>query len=219
MTKLQKLDLLETLSNDVNELKHSVEYCHNSIDDIAKENKVLKQTIESMKADLEASRKANKENHEMIIEQQWRSMRSNLLFHGIAEATPGQTEDCIPVLRKFIQDELGFDVETCARLSIARAHRIGKKIAGNGKSRPSVAKFDLYKDREAVRGSSRKLAGKKFGISEQLPSAWHLRRKELMPKFRESKNLGHKAVFNKDKLFVNGQEVFPDKRPQQMDTQ
>ncbi len=203
MSKLSKLDILDTILSDVNDLKQSLDFCHNSIDEIKAENRQMKHTITEIQTELAAAKKANHDNLELIHEQQWRSMRDNLLFHGIPE-NQEVNEDCVTLIQDFVCKELGL-----GDVSIARAHRIGGKA--DGKNRPIVAKFDLCKDRETVKFNAKKLAGKKFGITEQIPLAWHNQRKLLMPKFRLAKSLGHKAQFSKDKLYVNGQQVLPDK--------
>ena len=47
----------------------------------------------------------------------------------------------------------------------------------DGKCRPIVAKLSRFKQREVVRLAGPKLAGKRFGISEQIPKEWQDKRK------------------------------------------
>ena len=53
-----------------------------------------------------------------------------------------------------------------------------------GKTRPNVAKFERYKQREQVRMAGPRLAGKKYGVSEQIPKEWQEKRKSLLSQFK-----------------------------------
>ena len=69
-------------------------------------------------------------------------MRDNLVFYGISET---KDENCYAVLAQFFTDELGVTEE----IDLARVHRMVK--ATPGKTRPIVAKFERYQQREKVR--------------------------------------------------------------------
>lgn len=77
-----------------------------------------------------------------------------------------------------------------------------------GRHRPIIAKFVLFKEREKVRKAAPyKLAGKPFGINEQFPKEINDRRKLLYPHYKHAKRLEKKAVMIADKLFVNGTQI------------
>lgn len=199
MKQLSKLDLLEKLHKDVGDLKQSIEFCHQSVDEVKKENEGLRNCVRTLIHEMTALKESRKSESERVLEMEWRSMRDNLLFHGIQEE---EEEDTEVVVEKFIKEEMQVNTDG---IQFARVHRLGPKKAG--KSRPIVAKFERFKEREAVRFSAKNLAGKKYGVSEQLPKEWTEKRKSLMPKLREAKALGQKAKFVKDKLIVSGQIV------------
>lgn len=206
MARLDKLDLLDKLTTDVNDLKNSLEFCHESVREVKAEHQGLKDEVKSLTEKINLLKTQTQKDHETILEQQWRTMRDNLLFHGIAETdggteTDGEPENTEAVLKEFIQ-MLGLDSD---RMEFDRVHRMGR--AREGKPRSIVAKFVKFKEREAVRQAAFKLAGKKFGISEQLPMEWVEKRKSLLPKKREAKAKGLKTKFVRDKLIVNGQVV------------
>ena len=91
------------------------------------------------------------------------------------------------MLAQFFTDELGVTDE----IDLARAHRMSK--ATTGKTRPIVAKFERYQQREKVRMTGPRLAGKKFGVSEQIPKEWQEKRKSLLPHFKDAKKQGKRA--------------------------
>ena len=72
---------------------------------------------------------------------EFRSLRENLLFHGIPE---GQNEDCENLVKQFIAEKLDIMQE----ITIDRAHRLGKP---KGRVRPIVVKFHQYTERETIR--------------------------------------------------------------------
>ena len=125
-------------------------------------------------------------------------MRDNLVFYGIDER---QDENCDAVLSQFFTAELGVSDD----IELARAHRMDK--ATPGKTRPIVAKFERYQQREQVRMAGLRLAGKKYGVSEQIPKEWQEKRKSLLPQFKEAKKQGKRARFVGPKLLVEGHFV------------
>ena len=93
-------------------------------------------------------------------------------------------------------------------IGLERVHRMGRRV--DGKCRSIVSKFSSYKQREVVRVTGPNLAGKHFGISEQIPKEWQDRRKALLPAFKDAKKQGKRARFVGDKLLVEGHYVTPN---------
>ena len=170
--RLQKLEVLDQRVVQVASLIRSLEYCHATIVDLKTENGTLIAKMASILSDTDDRRRKAKADHDAVIDLQWRSMRDNLVFYAIAEKPD---ENCGTTLKKFFVKELGAteDVE------LARAHRMGKHEPG--KTRPIVAKFHRYQQRETFRSAGRRLAGKIFGMSEQIPKEWQDKRKSLLP--------------------------------------
>ena len=198
MERLQKLELFDQLTVQVASLSRSLEYCHATIADLKAENGALKAQMTTILCDTDDHRRQAKADHDAVIDLQWRSMRDNLVFYAIPEKV---NESCEATLKQFFVDEFGVteDVE------IARAHRMGKQETG--KTRPIVAKFHRYQQRETIRLAGPRLAGKRFGISEQIPKEWQDRRKPLLPVFKDAKRQGKRARFVGDKLLVEGRFV------------
>ena len=70
---------------------------------------------------------------------EYRSLRDNLLFHGLPEKLE---ENCEQLISDLIHTQLNIDSD----IKFERVHRIGK--IGVKDSRPIVAKFHEFKDRE-----------------------------------------------------------------------
>ena len=72
-------------------------------------------------------------------------------------------------------------------IQLNRVHRMGKPRAAGSFPRPIVARFERYKDREAVRRAApRTLVGTAFGVNEQYSKEVEDRRMKLYPVMREA---------------------------------
>ena len=114
------------------------------------------------------------------------------------------TEDCSATLQNFFARELDIRED----VQFARAHRMGKRLTG--KARPIVAKFELYKHRDAARMTGPKLAGKRFGICEQIQMEWQDKRKALLPFYKDAKKRGKRTMFVGNKLLVERHFITPN---------
>ncbi len=86
-------------------------------------------------------------------------------------------------------------------IKLHRAHRIGRY--NPQKTRPIVAKFAYYPDRESVRTNANTLV-RPFGVSQQFPPEVMYTRKRLIPIMLEARGQGKEAYISGDKLFING---------------
>lgn len=133
---------------------------------------------------------------EKIEDLQVRSMKRNLIFHGISENTHEDTEENL-------RDFFNYQLRLNKFIELSNVHRFGKRI--NGRPRPIVAVFLYHKDLEMVIKSGRMLQGTQYGINEQFPSTVEDRRKLLYPVAKHYKRTGHRVKMVRDKLFINGQ--------------
>ena len=76
----------------------------------------------------------NKSLEDKTNDHEYRSMRENLLFHGIKEST---NENCELLVRRFIAEHLDIGED----IKLDRAHRLGKP---KGRTRSIVVKFHEY---------------------------------------------------------------------------
>lgn len=131
-----------------------------------------------------------------IEDLQIRSMKRNLIFHGIPE---NYNEDTEEKLRDFFHYQLRIN----KFIELTNVHRFGKK--NTNKPRPIVAVFLYHKDLEMIRESGRMLKGTKYGINEQFPRAVEDRRQLLYPIAKGYKRAGHRVRMVRDKLYVDGE--------------
>ena len=126
------------------------------------------------------------------------------MFYGIKEGA----ENCGALVKTFCADVL--HVENAHNLMFDRVHRVGGK---SGKTRPIVAKFHYYTDRERVRHASftyaEDIKTAKFGVGAQLPKRLRDARKPLYPAMKEAKDAGKEVKFVGNKLFIDGVEYKP----------
>ena len=92
--------------------------------------------IEALKKKEMASENKIKELEDKLLYQEVYNTRENLRFFGIPEPTSG-TEDVRQVVHKFLKEEL--ELEITEYIEFQRAHRIGKKKAGE--TRPVIVRF------------------------------------------------------------------------------
>jgi hypothetical protein len=146
------------LKNNYGHIMDNVKSISDMFDDVTTNMKrelqeVSRQMYSSAKAvdeidEIKSELRDVKESH---IELQWRTMRDNLIFTGIAEdecrnpnGSGVTTEDLV---NDFISDKLKIDPNTL--IGFHRVHRMGRFVAG--RRRPIVAKFVHYQDKEKVR--------------------------------------------------------------------
>ena len=136
---------------------------------------------ESFKAKLQVvQNQVNKLKDEKLYMEAYHR-RENLRFFGIEEVA-GDEEDTKEVLVNFLTNELG--IEDASDMKFQRIHPVGKKNTSSGKPRQIIARFLRYPDREEVMSNAKKLKGKNFVISADLP-------KEIMERRRKTVSYTH----------------------------
>jgi len=134
-----------------------------------------------------------------------RSMRSNILLHGIPESARENVEEVL------IKELAKSGLANTSSLVFERVHRIGPYNAAAKKPRSIVAKLLSYKDTERILNHARTLprgSGNPF-ITPQLSTATREKRKKLGSIADEmhtkaGPNTTVKTKIANDKLFVNG---------------
>ena len=174
--------------------------------------KVLKQEVEQMKVregqmkgEIANLRSMCDELNAKATDARCRSMKYNLLFHGIEE-TDG-AEDCEKVIKTFIAEKLKIEDE----IPFKNVHRIGSLTSrSDNRPRPIIAKFVFYKHLTNVKQSAFRLKKTPYGINEQFPPEIEAVRKRLYPIAKAERIKGKKARIVKDRLYVNNSLVDPD---------
>ena len=199
--KLDKLDdkfesHLARIDQDIRDLKHSCTYVHETTDELTSKLKVHDDILKDVNERIDKIGEVNTKLHEDLLDLRVRSMRSNLVFYNLPEE---EKEDPFSVVQKVLEK---MEMNSSA-IEIERAHRLGKKV--DSKTRPIIAKFLRYHDKEYIRQRAYMSKGSKIGIAEQFPKEIAERRKLLYPILKKAKSEGKKAVLIKDVLFINGQ--------------
>ncbi|XP_052768003.1 uncharacterized protein LOC128208479 [Mya arenaria] len=197
-TRIQSMDTkINDLESKVRDIERSREFDSQTLSEISKQHKDLDSFTQKMEKFEEEHRVTENTLKSEILDLKCRSMRDNLLFHKIPEE---KDEICEQKILQFIQEKLKIDNATEV-IRLQRAHRIGP-YQGD-KTRPIVAKFSDFPDREKVRRAAKELKGTQYGISEQFPKQVVEQRRKLVPIMLQARKDGKEAFIKVDKLFIN----------------
>ena len=198
-------------SNLYDEMKEQTDRAYKGVLEVKEGVRKAGVAEQRMQAEIEGLKKLCSGLKERAVDAQCRSMKYNLLFHGIEESEDA-IEDCEATLREFMRDKLRIEDEEPVPLK--NAHRIGKKDDSRRGDRPRtmimmIAKFVCYKNQTKVKQSARNPKDTGHGISEQYPTEVEDVRKKMYPIARAERQKGRKAYIVKDKLYVNKVLVDP----------
>lgn len=129
---------IHSMQGEVSRLKSLVLDCCESVKRLEKENRDLRQKVDDL------------ENQ---------SRCDSLVFYGIPESSDGREtwEMRENKVCECIREQFGMqNVDEDRDLQIERAHRVGRKLAG--KTRPIVARFTRWKDKQTVLEKAREKA-------------------------------------------------------------
>ena len=213
--KLEELEnYVKSMDAKVNNLQAKVECFESSqkemktkVEDIEKGMNFANTERESFEERLKGMQKQLAQLKDEKLYMELYQRRENLRFFGIKEAGTAE-EDTREVLVDFLKMELG--IEDADEVEFQRVHRIGKRDSPDGKPRQIIARFLRYPDREKIMSNARKLKGKGFGISADLPKEIIERRKKKMDQFKKAKKDGKPAYFSRaepDKLYIDGVQI------------
>lgn len=171
----------------------------------------LKSRCDTMEAKSREHQAESSKFQRKLYDLETRSMRENLVFHGLPETA---NENCELLVKAFCQEKLQMDPTEVNRVVFDRIHRLGRlDNLKPGNIRPIVAKFHRYSERERVRqaGYDKRDALKQdnMAVRAQLPQEVLDKRKPLYPVFEKAKNDGDRVRFVLDKLYINGREYVP----------
>lgn len=190
---------MNTMAEKVSDIERSCDFDGDSLADIRRKQRELDALIVKM-AKLEEEQKARNTNlRSEIVDLKSRSMRDNLIFYKIAEE---RDECCETKILEFIETKLGIANAT-TEIKLHRAHRIGAYRPD--RTRPIVAKFAFYPEREKVRRAAKNLKGTPYGLSEQYPKEVMETRRRLIPVMKQARQEGKDAYLAVDKLYIDKQ--------------
>ena len=111
--------------------------------------------ISEMDKMLQTLQKSEAEKKKRIIDLQSRQMRDSLIFYNIEDERDETSDTCYGKLINVLQNEL--KVERARMLRFDKIHRLGRYAVS--KTRPMIAKFCFFQEREMVRKSAKNLKG------------------------------------------------------------
>lgn len=199
---------VKTMDSKVTECEKSSQFVSNEFEKTKKDLKSANDDLKRLNGKCKDFEKAvdaletkNKTLEDKANDLEFRSLRENLLFHGIPE---GPNENCEHLVQQFITDIL----EIGQMVKIDRAHRLGKP---RGKIRPIVVKLHNYKDRELIRTTaadkSEKLKDLKQGVGVQQTKAVLQKRRDMNAVFEREKAAGRTVKWAGAKLLVRDGNV------------
>lgn len=199
-----KVDALDTKVKSIDDRLIEVENANSFYSEMYENTK---KTVESTQSEIQKLDKKCKELEtaintsfeirEKVDDLESRSLRENLLFFGINET---QGENCEDLVSDLIKTKLEIDKQ----IEFDRVHRLGQRYPG--KTRPIVAKFHKYKDRELVRNNAfektQTLKAGNVGIGVQHSKAILNKRKEMAQIVEREKAAGRYVKWSGAKLLV-----------------
>ena len=175
--------------------KHELMTTKNKLKEINGDLKVRNEKVEK---EIDQFKTKNEILENKIDDLEYRSLRENLLFHGIQEEAQ---ENCEGKVQELINTHLNIS----ANITFDRVHRLGRRGAKN--PRPIVAKFHQYKDRELVlttaQQKSEELKSQNFGVSIQQTRNTLQKRRELYPIMERMRSAGNKVKWSGSRLLVS----------------
>ncbi|KAH3778796.1 hypothetical protein DPMN_180267 [Dreissena polymorpha] len=171
------------------------------ISNIQKEITSLETQRTKMERQLEDYSTREEYINDKLSDLESRSMQENLMFYGFDES---KEEDCEVIVKTFIKDILQIEAHD---IKLDRVHRIGPY--SNSKTRPIVAKFHDYNDRERVRKQAyvdaikTELSRRKMGVGIQRPQLYREARQALFPHSKEAEAQHERVRIVGNKMFVN----------------
>ena len=210
-TKLGQLDTIQSqltkVTVDVSTMSTKVLGMEKQLTDLEASRNFDTQTLDSIQGKqneidkmLKKIQKVEEEQKEKLLDLQCREMRDNLIFYGIDEEKDETDKDCINKVLNLVEEKL--KVPFAKQIPIHRAHRMGR--FQRNKTRPIVAKFAYYPNREDIRKAAKNLEGTQYSIGQQFPKEIQDRRRELVPLLKEARHKGQKAHIAVDKLYIDG---------------
>ena len=220
--KLNKLDTIESTLNDlcskmaivkgdISKLKADAHGTDTKLQQMDESLKWFNKEMEDIKLKTNFLEAAKEDLHTKQLYAEAYSRRENLKFFGLAEKeTQGTVSEAIntrELLFEFLKNGLGFE-DPEKKFELQRVHRLGKPASG--KTRPIIARFLRYQDREMVLRASFHLQDREIRVLEDYPQEIIEPRRKQMSKLKEAKRNGMKVSFSKaepDKLYINGKFV------------
>ena len=195
---------MKTVQEDISTLKGRTSEIEKTVKDMDDGLNFMNSEVENLKCKVESTERETKFLKERLLYQEVYNRRENLRFIGIPENEGVSEENTSETVYCFMEREL--NVECARHIEFERVNRIGAKKPGN--SRPIIARFLKYPDRERVFKRALERRGHiNVKIYSDLPREIQEGRKKQWPILKRAREEGKSAFFSKkepDKLFIEG---------------
>ena len=189
----------KVLSEEVKELKASLEFSQAEIEDIKKVTEsvnTLDKKVDTIQVQLDQS-----SNLLDYLDNQMR--RNNLRIEGVSEIENESWEKTETLVKSTLADKLQFTPDQISNMTIERAHRVKSSgMSHLSAHKPIVVRFTSFKSRDVVLKACRihKPAG--LHVFEDFSGRVMKRRKELLPEMYAKRHEGKIAYLSYNKLIV-----------------
>ena len=211
--KVSELDVRVTdIDQRVTENESASQFISSKYEESAHELKTLKQNLSSFEKKCKSLQAQKEKTEEKLVDLEIKSMRDNLVFYGVPEASTDQPEDCTKAVNDVINNILDITGQ-CTLDSAYRPARRGQRQ--NDRPRPIIARFHYGQERERVRTASfnqptqQRMKEKGIGIGPQLPKDVRDARKPLYDAMRRAKDDRKEVKFVGKTLYIDGTPYKP----------
>ena len=214
----QFLNKVSDLESAVADLKKSLEYSQEKLDDLKKEMKQLKSekqvdksAISDLQHELSESQEATRraEAHCNALDDQHR--RNNIMIDGLPEDATETSEHTMLKVQGLIKDNLELP-----ELPVEMVQRLGHRR--EDRPRPVLVRFPKLTDRDAAMRNARKLKGTRIFLNDDLCPASQKIKSDQLPAMRAAHKNGQIAYFLGTKLVIKDRDVQPDLQVQTIRT-
>lgn len=189
-------DKLDEISGQLDVVEGETFATRDLCDDLTRQNNDLKNEVTELRSQLQQLEAYTK--------------RDNLRFYNIVDHVVEDTEN---ILRGFIFERLRLNPDL---IDFSIVHRLGSYKAGQ--SRCIIARFVRRIDVDRVKAAAVNLKGTRFGVSEDLPSAWVATRRSAFERYVRPARADKKRVrWRGKRLFIAGEEINLEKTRNRID--
>ena len=200
-------DCLTVVEEENKQLRKAAEY-------IGKELTDLKFCVANMCSQT-ASGTEKMQNHNMEIQQlkcrniklEAYTRRESIKIYKLQEIEGETPRDTEKLVRSMMEEKMKISRLDMNEIRFERVHRLPtrRNPRRSTNTRPVIAKFSFYQDKEFVWSRVKNLKGTKIGILHDYPKEIEAIHTELYPVLKNAKQEKQSAFFKVDKLIINGQ--------------
>ena len=188
--------LIQAIEVRTDELEETVTKQTDTIKALTTDNECLQSRCQISEGRVTRLEKLVDDLREETLQINARSMKDNLIFHGIQETQPENVKE---VLLNFLQTDMVIKQPDLNDIIIHKVHRMGGK---DNESRAIIANINDA-GRIIIWKHLKNLKGKPVSVFTQLPRELVERKQRLLPKFKDARTHNLKPKWAGAKLIIN----------------